>query len=107
MWMRCGTETRRAVSGKRKPERVENMSESSLNFWLFTALCIIAAWGVRKVYQYIHEMKEMIADIWWNSEKLVAEWKIEQAETLVTSDRPTDWYMENVRHEIDELTGGK
>ena len=95
------------MSGKSKLERVENMSESSLNFWLFTALCIIAYWAVRWVITCVREMREMIADIWWNSEKMVMEYRTKQAETLVTSDRPTDWYMENVRHEIDELTGGK
>ena len=64
------------------------MSPSNLNFWLFTAGCIILAWTIRAGFAYVHEMKEMVADIWWNSEKAAMLQKVQEAEKLVTPDRP-------------------
>lgn len=83
------------------------MSNQLLNVLTLVSACLVLYWCARWIYNYIHEMKEMVADIWWNSEKLAMEYRTAEAEALVTSDRPVDWYMDNARDEIDRLTGDK
>ena len=86
------------------------MSPTTLNFWTFLAGCIILAWAIRAAFRYSHEMKEMVADIWWNSEKAVMLEKVKEAERLTAADRPIDiWTLRTgleIRRLIKEIEQG-